>query len=1142
MEKTAEKKREFPAGRGLIDLVFSWSIEDVLNEDLYQNQVRLIPQTFSSTKEYMNSFTYPLIEETRADLLSSMSTLPLAPRRVILSFKKTKNFKQPKDFFYHVTLQSASGLQKNGGYEPMAGDIIALTNVRSKYVKDLDRPNRPFLLAFIYRVNLKDDRFLSILASKPILAEEQESKKRETLYAICLINLTTNIRIWRALHSQLEGKNLDIIGKVLQPNSAEAKICTSCISTNNCSTTYADVRSRICSSDLNDSQKNAVLSCLETRKCNHQNTVKLIWGPPGTGKTKTVGCLLFCLLRMKCRTLTCAPTNTAVLEVTQRLLKNVTDSLEYDTYGLGDILLFGNGERMKIGDRHDLLDVFLDNRVTILYECLLSSTGWKDTLLSMITLLNEPKQQYHLYLKNRRVEDLEENINEGKSKNKGIDRNQGKEVDDQSSKDKKSKKNLKKVIIQTLTENKSKKKQKEKVPSWKEKGLEHEEKPREDSSSQEKKNEGQVANEYDNPLTFEEFVKKRFNCISKRLTFFMENLYTHLPTSFISLEVVKKMIKALDLLKSLETVLCAVSVTDKGLLEKVFRKNAGRGLGHLRELSIVRNECLLILRSLPQKFHVPNFKDEDAIKKFCLQNSCLIFCTASSSAKVHEVKTDLELLVIDEAAQLKECESTIPLQLPGLRHAILIGDERQLPAMVKSKISEEAEFGRSLFQRLVLIGHKKHILNVQYRMHPSISLFPNRMFYENHILDGHNVKGKSYERRFIQGKMYGSYSFISVAHGKEELDNSHSLQNMVEAAVASEIVSSLCKESVRTKKKVRVGIISPYKAQVLAIGEKVKNYSADPNDDFSICVRSVDGFQGGEEDVIIISTVRCNQNGIVGFLKNHQRTNVALTRARYCLWILGNEATLTKRNTIWKELVIDAKKRRCFYNAHEDKGLAQAITVALVGCNQMHILLNMGSFLFRKARWMVSFSKDFLKSMSRLKDAETCTKVLTLLENLANGWRQPQSKKNLYVHHGASSQLLEQYKVKGLLHLVWTVDILKENSNYIQILKVWDILPLSEMPKLANQLDVLFENYTLEKINHCKHKSLSGCLVVPMRWPVNSSSCPEADPVLPLSEPLASLSLRDESESSSTTNVISSKHTTGRSVVTNKWVRKLWDD
>jgi senataxin len=96
--------------------------------------------------------------------------------------------------------------------------------------------------------------------------------------------------------------------------------------------------------------------------------------------------------------------------------------------------------------------------------------------------------------------------------------------------------------------------------------------------------------------------------------------------------------------------------------------------------------------------------------------------------------------------------------------------------------------------------------------------------------------------------------------------------------------SSFCpftaKESVRTKKKVKVGIISPYKAQVYAIGEKLKSYNADSNYDFSISVDSIDGFQGGEQDVIIFSTVRCNKNGAVGFLKNHQRTNVALTRAR----------------------------------------------------------------------------------------------------------------------------------------------------------------------------------------------------------------------------------------------------------------------
>ncbi|XP_028100370.1 probable helicase MAGATAMA 3 [Camellia sinensis] len=239
----------------------------------------------------------------------------------------------------------------------------------------------------------------------------------------------------------------------------------------------------------------------------------------------------------------------------------------------------------------------------------------------------------------------------------------------------------------------------------------------------------------------------------------------------------------------------------------------------------------------------------------------------------------LELLVIDEAAQLKECEFTIPLQLFGLRHAILIGDERQLPAMVQSEICKKADFGRSLFERLVLLGHKKHLLEVQYRMDPSISLYLNREFYDKKILDGLNVKEITCEKRFLQGKMFGSYSFINVAYGKEDFDDRHSRKNMVEVAVIVEIVATLFKKSVASKQKVRVGCISAYKAKVFALQHKLeKTYSTDANSNFSVSVRSVDGFQGGEEDVIIISTVRCNGCGSVGFLSNRQRTNVALTK------------------------------------------------------------------------------------------------------------------------------------------------------------------------------------------------------------------------------------------------------------------------
>lgn len=98
-----------------------------------------------------------------------------------------------------------------------------------------------------------------------------------------------------------------------------------------------------------------------------------------------------------------------------------------------------------------------------------------------------------------------------------------------------------------------------------------------------------------------------------------------------------------------------------------------------------------------------------------------------------------------------------------------------------------------MFERLASLGHKKHLLNVQHRMNPSISSFPNREFYANKILDGPNVKVKSYNKIFLPGKMFGTYSFINVAHGNELAGNNFSKKNMVEASVISEIIASLYK-------------------------------------------------------------------------------------------------------------------------------------------------------------------------------------------------------------------------------------------------------------------------------------------------------------------------------------------------------------
>ncbi|KAG6660062.1 hypothetical protein CIPAW_03G079300 [Carya illinoinensis] len=871
MERTNAKKEEL-AGKSLIDMVFSWSLRDVLNKDLYTNKVTKIPETFSSVADYMKSFIPPLLEETHADLFSNMTALSRAPIREIGSVEMAKEFKSPKDLFYEISLKRAANTGNDvGKYEPEVGDLIALTDVRPKRIDDLNRPRRFYLIAYVLGARDENSDKILILASKSIIFTELDFRKnkRETLFAVYLMNMVTNVRIWKALHRELERGNTNIIKQVLQAANSADENCTTCFSMGKRSSIPSCIGDLICSYNLNDSQKAAVLSTVHMRDCNHQHTVKLIWGPPGTGKTKTVAFLLLALLKMKCRTLTCAPTNIAVVEVTTRLRSLVGETLENDTYGLGDIVLLGNRKRMKIDDHNDLLDVFLDNRAYVLGKCFAPLTGWKSCLESMISLLNNPEFEYNIYMAKTKEETDED--------------------DDAAA-----------------------------------------------------------------PMTFKEFFRKKF-------------------------------------------------------------KNYG-------------------------------------IKNMCSENACLVFCTASSSAKLcTEGMAPFEYLVIDEAAQVKECESAIPLQLSGMRHAILIGDERQLPALVKSKISEKAEFGRSLFERLVLLGQHRHLLDVQYRMHPSISLFPNREFYDNQISDGPTVQQKY----------------------------------------------------VHTKNEVSIGVISPYKAQVHAIEEKLNKYSTYSDEGFSVDVRSVDGFQGGERDVVIISTVRSNGNGAIGFLSNRQRSNVSLTRARHCLWILGNGVTLLNSNSIWKKLVLDAKERECFHNADEDKSLSQAIIAALVE-HQPDVLLSNDSLLFREARWKISFNNDFGRSIERINDAEIRQDVLSMLAKLASGWLQPQEERDLIVLGGISSQLLEIYN---------------EDENYIQVMKVWDVVPLSDVTKLAKHLDILFETYTVDKMQKCKHRSVEGSLVVPMKWPVDpSSTCDdETDALCYLSKPLSALSIRDEPETSSAT-------------------------
>ena len=177
--------------------------------------MKQIPKTFSSTTEYLKSFTVPLVEETHADLLSSMKTISHSLCCKIQHVKQSKDFKPPKDLFYDLFVSESGAREDNGkAYEPESGDLIAITSARPKHAKDLERS---YVVAYVLGVNENRTR-LSVLSSKPVFAEEfaRGNERGSSLFAINLINLNTNVRIWHALTSDPNERNMNVIEKVLQ--------------------------------------------------------------------------------------------------------------------------------------------------------------------------------------------------------------------------------------------------------------------------------------------------------------------------------------------------------------------------------------------------------------------------------------------------------------------------------------------------------------------------------------------------------------------------------------------------------------------------------------------------------------------------------------------------------------------------------------------------------------------------------------------------------------------------------------------------------------------------------------------------------------------------------------------------------------
>ena len=291
---------------------------------------------------------------------------------------------------------------------------------------------------------------------------------------------------------------------------------------------------------------------------------------------------------------------------------------------------------------------------------------------------------------------------------------------------------------------------------------------------------------------------------------------------------------------------------------------------------------------------------EDAI----INDARVVFSTVSAGGGAILEKQHFDVAIIDEATQLVEASTSIMLY-EDLKCLVLAGDNKQLPSTVISKLAEQRGYGRSLFDRLLHHNFPSLLLNIQYRMHPAISFWPNHEFYDGKITDGENVLSKAFTKYWHH--TLPPFSIRDIV-GDERKSVTGSLFNEAEANAIVEVINDLFKLITAAFKlqnnqgPVIVGILSPYKAQCELIEKRSRSVTIKSRRVMTIICRTIDGFQGQECDIIILSTVRSNDRGSLGFVSDCRRLNVAITRPRYSLLLVGNCSTL-KRDERWERLL-----------------------------------------------------------------------------------------------------------------------------------------------------------------------------------------------------------------------------------------------
>lgn len=299
---------------------------------------------------------------------------------------------------------------------------------------------------------------------------------------------------------------------------------------------------------------------------------------------------------------------------------------------------------------------------------------------------------------------------------------------------------------------------------------------------------------------------------------------------------------------------------------------------------------------------------ENYISDHLVDTTQVIACTLTGASSTMIVDRVFKTAFIDEASQAMEAACWIPLQ--RVQRVIMSGDHHQLPPTIKSVKAAKEGLEHTLFAKgIEQQPSAKVMLETQYRMEPEIMAFSSERFYGSKLQAAEMISNrpKPFADPFIFIDTAGAGFNEAV---KEETLSTYNQEE------ANFLVSFLAQESIGRLDQPSVGIIAPYKAQVELLTRTINRSEVLAPYRALVNINSVDAFQGQERDLIYISLVRSNSSGEIGFLKEYRRMNVALTRAKYRLVVIGDSATLGS-DPFYQELVDYVQKLGGYKSVYE---------------------------------------------------------------------------------------------------------------------------------------------------------------------------------------------------------------------------------